>query len=807
MYKHLFKHSLRAIGRQRAYVLINVLGLATGMAVCMIITLFIIHELSFDNFNEKRDSIYRIILEGKINSQELKVTSTCAPIGPAMVAEVPGIEGFLRINNWGETIIKHEDSFFTEDKFIEADSSFFNFFTIPLIRGNKQTVLNAPYTLVLSESTARKIFGDTDPINKMLKVGTDTTRYRVTGIMEDIPENSHFEANMVSSFMTNPRATSKEWMSNSFSTYVMLRPNINPADIDKKIKDLILKYVGPEIVRFLGISIQEFESQGNKYSYYLQPLKEVHLDTSIQQDMKPASDPKYLWIFGSIGFLIIIIASINFMNLSTAQASKRAKEIGIKKVVGSSRGHLISQFIFETMILSLLALLLAIALTESSLPYFNNLLEIKLTVGYFREWYTIPALLGLAIFIGFIAGSYPAFYMSSFNPYVVLKGKLRSNHKSFNLRSILVVLQFAISITLIVGTLIMYRQISYMLNKELGFKKEQVLVIKRAEAIGSHIASFKSALAKIPGVLFVSASTAVPGHNNNNNGYMMAGKPEETYLLQTNWVDHDFLNTYGIQLDTGRFFDKTFSTDKQACVINEQAVKDFLLDKPFSERFISGGDEPDQRIHRPVIGIVKNFHTESLRNKITPYIMLFKDEDTQWGYFSIRLSPTASASTIDEIKKVWASYTSNDPMQYFFMDKDFERMYKEEKQNAQLAILFTFLAIIIAALGLYGLTSFTVSQRTREIGIRKTFGAPVSRIWFLIAKDIIILILISMAIAMPLIYLVADNWLQNYHYRINLQITDFAAGFLIAIAIALATISYRAIKAALLNPAVSLRYE
>ncbi|NTW23846.1 MAG: FtsX-like permease family protein, partial [Lentimicrobium sp.] len=695
MFRDLFHHSFRALSRQKSYVFINILGLASGIACSLVIALFIIHELSFDNYHEKKDRIYRIILHGKISGQELKVTSTASPIGPTMKAEFPEVENFLRMNRWGETILKYEDKFFTEENFMEADSSFFEFFSIPVIQGNQKTALNAPHTVALSESAAGKIFGKDDPINKMLKIGTDSIRYRVTAIFGDIPESTHFEASMIGSFMTNPRANDNEWLSNSFSTYILLKPNAVPSSVDAKFNGLIIKYVGPLITKYLGLTLSDFLTQGNKYRLYLQPLGEVHLDPSIQQEMKEPGDPRYLWIFGSIAILIILIAAINFMNLSTAQASKRAKEIGIKKVVGSSRGILIAQFITETILLSLISLVVAIMITEISLPLFNKLLDIKLSIGYFSNWYTIPALLILSLFIGFLAGSYPAFYMSSFNPYVVLKGKLRSSRSSINLRSGLVVLQFTISIVLIAGTLIMFRQIKYMQSTDLGFNKEHVLVIRRAEAIGNHVNEFKTALQKIPGVLFVSASTAVPGHGNNNNGYMIKGRPEETFLLQTNWVDGDYLETYGHKLESGRFFDKTIISDKDACIINQEAIKDFTLSNPLETKIIRGNDSGEEKTVVPVIGVVRDFHFESLRTEIAPHVMMFKTEDIQWGYFSIRLSPAAGASTLKEIEKSWESYAASDPMQYFFMDKDVEQMYQSEKQNARLAIVFTIMAILI----------------------------------------------------------------------------------------------------------------
>jgi len=807
MLKNLVKYSFRAFKKQKSYVFINVIGLAIGMACTLIILLFVNYELSYDQYNKKKDRLYRVILNGKISGQEVRVTSTASVIGPTMRNEFPEVEDFLRINGWGETVITRDENHFTERAFFEADSSFFSFFSIRLIQGNKETVLNEPHTLVLSQSTASKIFGDEDPINKMLKMGNDSTHYRVTGIMEDIPDNTHFRANAIGSFMTNPRSENKNWLSNSFSTYVLLHPNASPEEVNVRFAPMIEKYVGPEVVKYFGISLSDFLEQGNKYNMYLQKLTDIHLDPSIDQELRAANDPKYLWIFGSIAVLIIIIASINFMNLSTAQASKRAKEVGIKKVSGSTRGSLLGQFLIETIILSFFALIFTILITELSLPYFNKLLGIPLTVGYFHNWYMIPVMILGAAFIGVLAGSYPAFYLSSFNPYMVLKGMKVGNSRNGKLKNILVVLQFSISIVLIVGTMIMFRQIQFMLNKELGFNKDHILVIRRAGTLGNKTKSFKEEMRSIPKVLNITSSTAVPGHNNNNNGYRVKGRPEESYLAQTNWVDYNYFETYDIKLSSGRIFDKSFTTDEDACIVNEMTVKNFLFDDPFSIRFINTDDETDEISYMPIVGVAKDFHHESLKSSISPYIFRCNGENFRWGYISIKLSANSSSETLEKVEEIWGTYTNNSPLQYFFMDKDIERLYTEEKRNAKLAILFSILGIFIASLGLYGLTSFTVQQRTKEIGVRKTFGASVYKIWLLVAKDIMMLVAISTVIAWPLIYWVAENWLQNYQYRINLRVTDFLIGLFIALIIALATISYRTIRTALLNPSDSLRYE
>jgi len=808
MFHHLLKYSFSSLKKQKSFVFINVIGLAVGIVCAIIIALFIRFELSYDQYHDKKDRIYRVILNGKLGGQEVTVTSTASVIAPTMLNEFPEVESFLRLNVRAETFLKYEDKYFTENAFMEADSTFFDYFSIRLLKGNPMTALAEQYYVVLSESTAKKIFGDEDPINKLIQIGNDETHYKVSGVMEDIPENTHFRVNVLGSFMTNSRSTENSWLSNSFDTYVMLKPNMLPERVNERFAPMIKKYIGPVITKFFGITMDEFFEAGNKYNMYLQRLVDIHLDPSIEQDLKSPNDPKYLWIFGSVGLLILIIAAVNFMNLSTAQAVKRAKEIGIKKVCGSSQAKLVMQFIVETIILSVMALLLAILITELSLPYFNNLLDLDLYVGYFENWYTIPLLLVLCFFIGFFAGIYPAFYLSSFKPIKVLKGNLRSGKENGRLRSALVVLQFTISIILIVGTIIIFRQLNYMQNKELGFHKDEIFVISRAEIVGKQINSFKDELLKINGLTSVSASTAVPGRNNNNNGYGIKGRPEESFLLQTNWADHDFLKTYGITLESGRFFEKKGSGEEQGCIINQIAVKSYMLEDPFATSFlVSTDDDLEEFTFIPVIGVVQDFHHETLRHPISPYIIRFKGDDMNWGFVSIRLAPNSASDVIKEIETVWESFTDGMPMQSFFLNKHFDKMNREEKQNGQLSVLFAIIGIIIAALGLYGLTSFAIAQRTKEIGIRKTYGASIANIWYLFAREIIILVIISSIIATPLIWWVADNWLQNFYYRIHLAAPDFLYGFLIAIFIALINISYRTIKTAKANPTESLRYE
>ncbi len=800
MINKFFKHSIRALNRQKGYLLINIIGLSIGISCSLIIALFIIHELSYDRFNKKEDRIYRAVINGIVGDREVSYAISSPPLGPTLLKEFPEVEDFDRMMVIPEVIVKNQDKSFVERGFIASDSSFFNMFSIPIVKGNKNTALREPHTLVISESTAKKLFGDNDPINKSLFIGNDSIPFRITGVMADIPETSHFSANMIASLITYKGISEDNWGNNSFVTYILLKPLTKPESVNAKMPEIVRKYIGPIVQQQLGISIEDFIAK-NKYRIYLQPLRKIHFDPTITQQTKPAINPKYLYIFGSIALLIIIIAVINFMNLSVAQASKRAKEVGIKKVSGSSRRMLIRQFLTESVLLSIISLVLAVIITENILPYLNNLLGAKLDLNLFSNYFTIPLLIILSVFVGLLAGSYPAFILSSFNPYIVLKEKLSGSLKKSRMRNILVVIQFSISILLIVGTIIMVRQIRFMINKDLGFDKDRLLVITNAGAIGGSINAFKNTLTEMPEISKVTASTAVPGHSQQGLTYTVENNPGEVIDFKINYVDNDFFDTYSIQLFSGRFFNKSFATDKDACIINENTLKQLNLPDPNSTMLISGNDK------QTIIGVVKNFNFESLRSEISPYIFRPKGENRNYGYISVRLSKKVTANTIKKVEEAWNEYAPDKPFQYFFMDQDFASKYKDERQNARLSVLFTILALVIASLGLFGLVSFTIEQRTKEIGIRKIMGASVASIFYLVSREFILLVFISALISWLLIYFIARNWLQNFYYRINLQPLDFLTGLIIAFVIAFITIGYRIIKSARTNPVEALRYE
>ena len=806
MLYNIIKHSLRSFKRQRSYIIINITGLSIGLACSLLIAFYVLYEASYDRYNVRKDRIFDIALNFRIGAQEFTEATTSYPVGPALLREVPEVEDFLRMRKmYDASTITYNNQTYDEENIIEADSSFFNFFTIPVLKGDPESLLNAPRKIVLSRSVAKKIFGNEDPVDKILNLGKDTVTYVVSGVMGDIPGNSHFRAGILVSLLSDSQANSQEWASNNLATYVLLKPNANYKNVNEKFPALVLKYVGPEIQRFLNVSFEDFLSKGNKYGYSLQKLTDIHLDTSIKPSFLAPGDPKLLRILGTIALLILLVAVVNFTNLSTAQASARAKEVGIKKLGGSSRGMLITQFLTESIIMALVSTIFALIIIRLVIPFFNNMLGTGLTLRLSDAWFMIPGLILFALFTGVLAGSYPAFFLSSFSPNRVLKGGKNSNSQKGGLRKALVVLQFTISISLIVGTLIMYRQIIYMIDRDPGFVQDQLLVLENEGALGANAKAFKETISSIPGVVSVTSSSCVPGNSNSNNGYMLEGKKDETILMWTDYVDYKFLETYGMQLKSGRFFNKEFPADAQACLLNESAIKKFNID-PEKLRIMGYRDSGKVDYH-PIIGVVKDFVFESQRNQIAPYIFRLKSDRDRYGTITVKVSPKNHTETIKKIETAWKEFTTNDPLRYRFIDDIMKQLYVKERQNAIIAVISSILAIFIAALGLYGLTSYTVEQRTKEIGVRKAMGSSVPGIYFAISRETIILILISALLSFPIIYYVSGKWLENFYYKISPGLLTFLGGLIVALGIAILTISYRTLRAARVNPAQSLRYE
>jgi putative ABC transport system permease protein len=809
MFSNFLKTAYRNIFRNKTYVIINILGLAVGFACSLLIFMFVIHELNYDKFNVNYDRIYRLYLVGKMGESEFKGAWTAAPTARAFVEEFPEVEAAVRMTSWDETVVRVDDRKFIENKVALADSSFFGVFSLKLLNGDPKTALASPNAVVLTEKQAEKYFSKNDPIGQHLRIGTDTTLYTVTGVMQDVPEDSHFDFDLLISFVSHPRAKDDFWLSNSFSTYLLLKKGVSAESLQKKIPAIIEKYVGPQVQKILGMDLNAFKASGNEYGLYLQPLSDVHLNPDIGSEFKPANDRKYIYIFSAVALLILVVAGINYMNLSTARSTKRSREVGLRKVVGSTKSQLINQFILESILLAVISLILAIIIVEMVLPVFNNMLQTNLEIGYFSKWYVIPGILLLAVLVGVFSGSYPAWFLSSFVPVKVLYGKLKLGTSNIRIRSVLVVIQFSISIFLIMSSFVIFRQIHYMVNKDLGFDKEQLLVIRRTDALHKQIVTFKNEIKKIPTVINCANSTCIPGYPNNNNGFQIEGRPaENTYLMWVNWVDYDYLSTYNIKLTDGRTFDRSFPTDTSMMILNQEAVRRFGLKDPYNTRFIQPGRTREERSYFNVVGIVKDFHNQSLRQAIEPHVFMLKPEKWDWtGYITIRLQKENMKQSIAQIRKVWDSFTNEDPFQYFFLDQEFENFYKEERRTAKIAVAFSILAIFIASLGLFGLTSFATEQRAREISLRKVLGSSIKGIILLFTREFSFLVLIATIPAGIFSYYVMNKWLQNFVYHITPGYWPFFASIVIVLLIAFITVSYRTYKAALTNPADILKYE
>ncbi len=815
MLSNFFKTALRNIFRHRTYVIINILGLAVGFACSLLIFLFVIHELSFDRFNEKYDRIYRLYLAGKFGESEFKGAWTAAPTAKAFVEDFPEVEATVRMTGWDETMVQVEDRKFIENKITLADSTFFDVFSLRLLEGNPKKALCLPNSVVLTRSQTEKYFGRTGATGQHLRIGNDTTLYTVTGVMEDVPENCHFEFNMLISFVTHPRANDDFWLSNAFATYVLLKPGTSYKSVEDKLPAMVEKYVGPQVQKVLGLDLKAFLEIGNRYGIFMQPLSDVHLNPEIESAseidsaFKKANDRKYIYIFSAVALLILLVAGINYMNLSTARSAKRSHEVGLRKVMGSTQGMLIRQFMLESILLTFISLGLAIVFMELLLPVFNNLLQVNLKVGYFSRWYVIPGLAALALVIGFLSGTYPALFLASFVPVKALYGKMKLGMSNVRIRSVLVVIQFSISIILILSSVIIYKQIRFMLNKDLGFDKEQLMVIRRTEALQTNIKAFQDEIGKISGVVSSTNSTTVPGYPNSNNGFQIEGRsPEQTFLMWATWVDHDFFKTYKIKLADGRFFDQEFAADSTMMVINQEAVRRFGLQDPFNTRFIEPSRTLEERTYHNVIGVVEDFHYRSVRNEIEPCVFMLKPRSWDWpGYLTIRLQLDNVDQGIATVENTWRTFTGDQPFQYFFLDQEFEKFYKEEKRTAKIAIAFSILSIFIASLGLFGLTSFATEQRAREISLRKVLGSSIQGIIMLFTREIMRLILFATIPAWIGTYFLMNKWLQNFHYRISLNYSEFIFAFTIALLIGLITVSYRTYRAAVVNPAEVLKYE
>ena len=784
----------RNLVKHQFYAIINVLGLAIGMTCCLLIFLYVKHELSYDSFHTKKDRIYRVVTDIKTPTETLNEKLTSAPMAAYMKTDFPEVEEMVRLDNSGFLIQRGEQTF-QEDEAMLADSTFFNVFSFDLLQGNPRIALKAPFSIVLTEDAVKKYFGDEDPMGQTLRLDNEYD-CTVTGVMQNVPENSNFTFEVLLSLSSRYEVVYTEgaenWGSFGNESYVLLTEQANPAALESKLPAFLDKYIS-----------NQDRNEGMNYYLFLEPLSDIYFS---DRGAPKTGNLTNIKIFSVIAIFILLIACINFMNLATARATERAKEVGIRKVVGAIRRQLIGQFLCESLLLSLLAFALALLASELLLPAFNQLAGKTVATSIFQDTYYLPLFLSVALVVGLLAGIYPALVLSGFKSVAILKGRFSSSRRGVVLRKALVVAQFAISIILIAGTAVVYTQLNYMRSQALGFKKERMLVIdfRGDGAVQEKIETVKQQLGSYPNVQSVSASSSVPGQGNNHAFSEIENPAGDMQASNVNlfYVDHDFLEQYEMPLAAGRAFSRDFATDTSALIVNEALVKSYGYASPeeiIGKRFLQWGVEGQ------IVGVVKDYHFRTLQQAIEP--MTIRLEPTRVRFISLNLATGDLANTVSALEQQWQTLAPQRPFNYFFLDEAFDQQYRAEVRFGQLFIYFAGLAIFIACLGLLGLISYTIVQRTQEIGIRKVLGATESSIVRLLSQDFLVLVLVAFVIASPIAWYALQRWLEGFAYRVAISWWIFALAGLLATFIAMLTVSFQSVKAATANPVDSLRSE
>ncbi|SFB26738.1 ABC transporter permease [Algoriphagus aquimarinus] len=808
MLKNYFKIAWRNLQKKKVYSFINIVGLGVGMACCVLIFMFVQDELSYDNYHEKGDRIYRVLhgeaavdgVEEGSSTEDFWVWGN-APIGPAMQLDFPEIEKVVQFSGRADILFTVNDQTQQEEGVFFMDSTVFEVFSWELVEGNPKTALVAPFSVVLTESTARKYFGDVAALGKTIKGSeaagrADAGDYTVTGVMKDLPSNSHFKFNTLlslSTFKQSRPGIFDAWGYVDTYTYFLANKQFDQANFQAKVPGFIEKRAG--------------EDNGPNYTIAIEPLKDVYLRTVAQRQPGDTGSLTNIYVFSVIGLFILAIAMINFMNLSTARSMERAKEVGIRKSIGADRNSLIIQFLGESLIIVILAAIVAVIFVSVALPMMNNLTGKVLEVNRVINWQTIPVFFGIVVAIGLLAGSYPAFVLSSFRPVSILKGINKSDARGVNLRKGLVVFQFSLSIALIAGTIIVYSQMSHLLDKDMGFDKEQMLVIdyNYDEQVNNVSSALESELENIPTIQSVAFSRSVPGSHFPNAGTTIESPEGEMVMMGQGifQVGLDFINHFDLELVAGRSYSRDYPSDStSALVLNEAAARQYGYANPadiVGKKFDQWGRAGE------VIGVVKDFNYISLHSKVEPLTLPFEAYASR--YVSLKVSGDDIPATLSEVEKVWKQLAPHRPFIYSFLNEDFNKQYESDFRFRQIFTTFSILAILIACLGLLGLATYTAEQRTKEIGIRKVLGANIGSIVGLLSKDFIKLVLVAIVVATPLAWFAMNKWLEGFAYQVPVHWCIFLVSGLLAVIVALVTISSQAIKAAMMNPVKSLKSE
>ncbi len=774
--------------RHKGYSFINIFGLAIGMACCILILVWVQNELSYDQFHENGNDIYRIIKEEITEGETRWSALTSPPLAHPLKEDFSEIIRSTRFGNWGRRVVQYQDKRFNEDRFEHADTDFFKIFSFDFIDGNPDSAFSDPYSVILTEDTAKKYFGIENPIGKILTV-ENIYDVRVIGLIKNIPENSTIQFDFLSPFVLLKEFIGEDnmqnWNFNSFMTFVQLAQNTDEQGVNKAIAGYINKFIPEEA-----------------YKLVLQPYKKIHLSSYVLHDFSGVGDMKYVYIFSALAFFVLIIACINFMNLATARSSRRALEVGIRKVSGAKRLDLVKQFFGEALFLSFISMILAIFLVEILLPSFNRISGKNLGLDFAGNVFLYGGLLAIAVISGLFSGIYPALFLSSFQPAKVLKGTLRMGSKGGLFRRILVVTQFSLSVFLIIATMVIFKQLNYIRNVDMGYDREHLIHMSMVGDSNQKYETLKQELSMGQNVVAVSASFALPTRNFNSPGSPdWEGRPaDKEVYMNVDFVDFDYFETLGIKIAEGRTFSRDFATDaEEAYIVNEELVRQMGMEAPVGKRFAFWEQ------WGTIVGVVKDFHFQSLHNKINP--VSFRLDPDWLRRIYIRIKPDDIPATIGFMKDTWNRIVPDYPFEYHFLDESFEKLYKAEQQMSAITNYFTILGILIACLGLFGLAAFMAERKTKEIGIRKVLGASVLKLIYLLSSEFAKWVLLANIIAWPVAYLVAHRWLQNFAYRMNIHVGMFLLAAALSLFIALATVSFKALKTATANPAKALRYE
>lgn len=811
MLKNYFNIAIRNLTKHKFYSIINILGLSVGLTCFLFIALFVKDEFSYDKHFKDADRIYRVDFTGQINGSEFITALMSSPAAKTFKSDYPEVEDAFRMRSTGTWFLNRvgQVQTYKEENVVFADPNFIDFWGVKLIGGDAKTCLENPKTLIMNEATANKIFGSEDAVGQRVRLDNKDD-YEVTGVFEDLPKSSHFHYNILLNIKDSEDGDSPMWMSFNHNTYVKFKPGFDPQIFEAKMPDLLENKVGPEIEKFMGKSWEEFGEMGNTAGITLLPLTDIHLNSDKIGEHERNGDIKYVYIFSAIGAFILLLACINFMNLATARSAGRAKEVGMRKVMGALRSQLIRQFMSEAILISVLSTVIAFVLAIILMSYFNdisgkNLVEWDLLSSDF-----IVIMSVITLIVGLLAGIYPALYLSKFRPIETLKGKIRMGTKSGGLRSVLVVLQFTVSIAMIIGTAVVYDQLSFVQNKKLGFNKNQVILVNDVWILNDNTQAFKQEAMRDSRIESASISSFLPIGESGNNSVYWVGKdvsPEDTYVINNHRIDYDYVNTLKMAIVDGRNFSKDFPTDSLAILINQSMARNMGLTEPVGSQISTyeGWNDSIVVVTYKVIGVVEDFHYASMKERIEP--LLFKLNQGKGSTASFRVKGEDYDGTIASLEKTWNEIAPGQPFTYSFLDQKFDRFYASEKQIGKIFGVFAFLAIFIACLGLFGLASFTAEQRIKEIGIRKVLGASIGQIVSMLSWNFIKLVGVAFVFAAPIAFFGMRFWLDDFAYRTDIKPWIFIAAGLVAAIIAWITMALQSWKAAKTNPAKSLRSE